>query len=198
MLKERTGSEVQYRIIGASNHVVDDREENDFYATDPKAVKLLLKEEKFSPRVWEPACGMGHMSKPLEEAGHEVRSTDLVYRGYGEEQPLDFLKYEGEPFDGDIITNPPYSKADSFVEKAIKTVSDGHKVACFLRVLFLEGKKRKMLFEKYPPRTVYICSSRIKCAKNADFDKYGSSAVAFAWFIWEKGYQGETLVKWIN
>jgi len=26
----------------------------------------------------------------------------------------------------------------------------------------------------------------------------GGSAVAYAWFIWEKGYKGDTIVKWIN
>lgn len=33
---------------------------------------------------------------------------------------------------------------------------------------------------------------------NGDFDMYGSSAAAYAWFVWEKGYQGETIVKWFN
>ncbi len=68
----------------------------------------------------------------------------------------------------------------------------------FLKVLFLEGKARKELFNKYPPKTVYISSSRINCAKNGDFDTYTSSAIAYAWFIWEKGYCGETIIKWTN
>lgn len=25
-----------------------------------------------------------------------------------------------------------------------------------------------------------------------------ASAVAYAWYVWEKGYQGDTVVKWIN
>lgn len=25
----------------------------------------------------------------------------------------------------------------------------------------------------------------------------GGSAVAYAWFVWEKGYKGETTVRWI-
>ena len=35
------------------------------------------------------------------------------------------------------------------------------------------------------------------CVKNAKFDEYKGSAVAYAWFIWEKGYQGETELRWI-
>lgn len=26
----------------------------------------------------------------------------------------------------------------------------------------------------------------------------GGSAVAYCWYIWEKGYMGETTVKWFN
>ena len=26
----------------------------------------------------------------------------------------------------------------------------------------------------------------------------GGSAVAYAWYVWEKGYKGETIIKWIN
>ena len=94
--------------LGASNHSTGEREPNDFYATDPKAAELLLEVEDFSPVIWEPACGEGHLSKVFEQAGYQVRSTDLIYRGYGEKQPLDFLSYDGKSFDGDIITNPPY------------------------------------------------------------------------------------------
>lgn len=68
----------------------------------------------------------------------------------------------------------------------------------FLKVTFLEGKARKDFFKKYPPKVIYVCSGRIPCAKNGDFDKYPSSAVAYAWYVWEKGYEGKTEVRWIN
>lgn len=68
----------------------------------------------------------------------------------------------------------------------------------FLKLTFLESKSRKQLFEQYPPKTIWVSSSRINCAKNGDFDKYPSSAVAYAWYIWEKGYTGDTVVKWFN
>ena len=49
-----------YAGVGASNHSQHGRAENDFYATDPIAIELLMKEIKFSPAVWECACGKGH------------------------------------------------------------------------------------------------------------------------------------------
>ena len=126
-------------------------------------------------------------------------STDLVYRGYGEKKSHDFL-YDAPPndFDGDIITNPPFKYAFEFVQRALNIVKSGHKVAMFLRIQFLEGKSRKQFFIENPPKVVYVSSSRLVCAKNGDFYPGLGSAIAFAWFVWEKGYKGNTIIKWIN
>lgn len=185
-----------YTTLGASNHTDSEREENDFYATDPKALELLCEMESFSPRIWECACGVGHLSEVLIHKGCDVKSTDLIDRGYGE-GGVDFLKCN-EIFDGDIITNPPYKYAKEFVEHALDLVPNGHKVAMFLKFTFAEGKARKQLFLAQPPKTVYVSSSRLICAKNGDFDSISSSAVAYAWYVWEKGYTGETVLKWFN
>lgn len=55
-------------------------------------------------------------------------------------------------FDGDIITNPPYGLATEFAEHAMNIITDGHKVAMFLKIQFLETQKRYELFKKYPPK----------------------------------------------
>lgn len=188
-----------YITLGASNHTNKEREANDYYATEPKAAELLLELEKFSPTIWEPACGEGHLSEVFKSHGHRVRSSDLIYRGYGR-GGVDFLKWD-EPFNGDIITNPPYKYASEFVTKALELVPNGRKVAMFLKLQFLEGKARGKLFQKYPPKIVYVARGRLLTAKNGEFEKMkagGGSAVAYCWYIWEKGYTGETTVKWFN
>lgn len=115
---------------------------------------------------------------------------------------FDFLGLKNqEKFEGNIITNPPYRYATEFIYKALSIIPNGYKVAMFLKVQFLEGKERKRLFTQFPPKCVYVSSSRILCAKNAEFEKMkagGGSAVAYAWYVWEKGYKGETIIKWIN
>lgn len=198
--KDWTGnSKSIYTTLGASNHTAENRDEFDFYATDPSAAKMLLEIETISKNIWECSCGEGHLSKVFEDAGYNVKSTDLIDRGYGQ-GGVDFLT-QTEKFDGDIITNPPYSVAKEFVEKAMELVEDGSKVIMFLKVQFLEGKARKKLFEKYPPKMVHVSSSRITCAKNADFKGMkdgGGSAVAYCWYVWEKGYTGTTELKWFN
>lgn len=196
-MKDWTGNGVSiYSTLGASNHTADERQLHDFYATDPLATKLLLNEDVFS-NVWEPACGNGMMASVLDEAGVLKRATDLYDYGYGE-SGVDFLKYE-QPWEGDIVTNPPYKYAKEFIVKSLSLISDGCKVAMFLRLQFLESKSRKGLFLEFPPETVYVASGRLKCYKNGDI-KYAdkSNAVAYAWFVWKKGYKGNTVIKWIN
>ena len=67
----------------------------------------------------------------------------------------------------------------------------------FLKLTFLEGQKRRKFFDSYPPKTVYVFSKRINCARNGDFS-VKQSAVCYAWFVWVKGWKGETVVKWIG
>lgn len=184
-----------FKTLGASNHTNEDREQDDFYATEPKAIDILCGVEKFEGRIWECACGQGHLSERLKTFGYEVISSDLIDRGYGT-GGIDFLQCS-KPFDGNIITNPPYKYAKEFIEKAYELIPKGKKIAMFLKLQFLEGKVRKQMFIDYPPKVVYVSSSRLLCAKNAVFHERGS-AVAYCWYIWEKGYVGETNLKWAN
>jgi hypothetical protein len=143
MTKDWTGnSNSIYKTLGASNHTDKERQNEDYYATDPKAAELLLELETFSPNIWECACGEGHLSKVFEKAGYAVRSTDLIDRGFGE-TGIDFLSIDNLEWNGDIITNPPYKYAQEFIEKALQIIPEGNKVAMFLKIQFLEGKGRK-------------------------------------------------------
>lgn len=197
MSKDWTGNNVStFATLAASNHFDGKREVNDYYATDPKAVKMLLSVERFNSYIWECACGEGHISEELKKAGYNVWSTDLIDRGYGDVKDF-FLFTERTRSDLDIITNPPYKHAKEFVEHALEVVQDECKVAMFLKIQFLEGRARKKLFEKYPPKKVYVFSSRVNCAKNGDFEKYQSRAVCYAWFVWEKGFKGHPIIDWL-
>jgi hypothetical protein len=204
--KDWTGDQNSiYKTLGASNHTDKEREKNDYYATEPKAIELLLDLEKFAPYVWECACGEGHLSEVLKKRGYKVKSSDIIHRGYEDTEVIDFLKVSKEDikndFSRDIITNPPYKYAKDFVEHALDISMDSTKIAMFLKVQFLEGKARRELFDKHPPKVIYVASSRLLCAKNGEFEKMrqgGGSAVAYAWFVWEKGFKGASTVRWFN
>ncbi len=186
-------------MLGASNHSVTDRESNDFYATEPRAVEKLLSVLKrdgvrLSDPLWEPACGQGHISKVLDEAGYEVRSTDLIDRGHG--SVLNFLECD-EPWRGDIITNPPFKLSAEFIRKSLSLVGVGQRVIFFQRLNFLESAKRFALFQEFPIRYVYVHASRVGTAMGGDFQRYHAKSMAYAWYVWEKGYQGDTVMRWI-
>jgi len=199
-MEEISNKQSIFKMLGASNHTEKERQKEDYYATDPIAVELLLDLETFNKDVWECACGERHLSNVLEKRGFNVRSSDIIKRCDNIEE-YDFLGMENIEWKGDIITNPPYKYAKEFVYKALQIIPKGNKIAMFLRVQFLEGKERKQLFTNFPPTKVLVSSSRILCAKNAEFEKMkqgGGSAVAYAWFIWQKGYKGDTIIKWFN
>ena len=71
-----------WKTLGASNHVSAERAGQDYYATDPIAIDKLLNAETPHNRIWECACGGGHLSERLTERGYYVYSSDIVDRGY--------------------------------------------------------------------------------------------------------------------
>lgn len=184
--------------LASSGHTSDARQHHDYYATDPIAIEKLLELEKFS-NVWEPACGEGHLSKVLIDKGIHGKSSDLIDRGFGSQ--YDFLSIHNKHWDGDIITNPPFKHATGFIEKSLEIMQEGSRAAMFLKIQFLESADRRKLFKNNPPVLVYVASARIRCAKNGDFkalEKSGGAVVCYAWFIWQKGFTGETTLKWFN
>ena len=90
MSKDWTGNSRSYAsTLGARNFAEEEREVNDYYATDTKALEILLERLKkdnieLSSEIWECACGEGHLSKVLLDNWYDVYSTDLVDRGFGE------------------------------------------------------------------------------------------------------------------
>lgn len=150
MIKDWNGNKNSiFKTLGASNHTEAPRQLNDYYATEPKAIDILLAEETFTGSIWEPACGEGHLSRRLEQRGHTVISTDLIDRGYGKGS-IDFLTC-AKSLGDNILTNPPYKHALEFCQHALQLLSDGGKLAMFLKLTFLEGKKRKPFFQRTPP-----------------------------------------------
>ena len=202
-MKDWTGnSKTTFVQLGASSHSDKEREQNDYYATDPNSLKIFLnklKEDKIDlhRNILECACGEGHLSDVLVENGYAVTNIDIIDRGYNKNfMQADFLKMDTE-FDGDILTNPPYKYAKEFVEHSLDIIKDGYYCIMFLKIQFLEGQERKKLFEKYPPKYVYVNSARQCCAMNGEFEKYNATALCYCWFIWQKGFKGEPIIRWI-
>lgn len=206
--KDWTGNSKSIHVmLSASNHSDTEREINDYYATSPRAVEMLLEKEEFSKNIWEPACGGNHITKVLRKNGYNVKTSDIIDRiGDGSVEILDFLKIPSglghKKYDMDIITNPPYKYAQEFVEKSLDIIEPGRKVAMYLKIQFLETSKRYELFKKYPPKYIYVSVRRLGCAKNGEWsnpvNETDAGAACYCWYIWEKGFKGEPIIRWFN
>lgn len=183
----------------AGGNPIRGRVENDYYATHPDSTKALLDVEEILYPALEPACGEGHISKLLNG---EVTNTDLVQRGYAD-YTVDFLNNDFS--DGQfqtVITNPPFNLFTEFVREALR-VSSG-KVIMFGKLQALEGNKRATYLQTTPLKYVYVFKSRQQPLRNGSAidpltnKKWSSSTMAFAWFVWEKGYDGNPQIKWLD
>jgi hypothetical protein len=98
------------------------RQPQNFYATPAWVTEALLRSVSLPKGIWEPCCGDGAMAEVLKAHGHNVVSTDLIDRGYGE-GGRDFMLETRLP-DGvtAIVTNPPYDKQllPKFVDHALE------------------------------------------------------------------------------
>ena len=184
---------------GIGGNYNPNRQEDDYYATPPRAIDDLLSKITLNKSIWECACGGGHLSDKLIDLGYDVKATDIKDRGAKKfDKVFDFLEEETQPVNCDIVTNPPYKLATEFVTKALDTVTVGNKVCYFLKIQFLEGAKRyEELYKHNELKHVFVYSKRISTAKNGEFDKYKSTAMCHAWFVWEKGYKGKPTIDWI-
>ncbi|MGE0109036.1 MAG: hypothetical protein AB7S81_04635, partial [Bdellovibrionales bacterium] len=134
--------------------------------------------ERIPHDVWEPACGEGHISKYLEDMGHNVISTDLVDRGFGTVR-VDFLMETRGPTA--IITNPPWKLSEEFVRHALFQL-DVHYMALLLPAMWWHASTRADIFEKRPP------ARELKLGWRPDLFGIGSpdQRCCVTWYVWDK------------
>lgn len=141
------------------------RVEYDYYATNPQAVKTLLAHYSFNGSTFlEPCVGGGHIAKTINDfytGEKEMTCLDIVDRGYPNTIVQDFLTWDTDKRFEAIITNPPYSLAQEFIEKGMSLLTENGQMAMFLKIQFLEGAKRKEFFSKYPPKYIYTFRNRM-------------------------------------
>lgn len=81
-----------------------------------------------------------------------------------------------------IITNPPFNKALEFIQKALNDVEDDGYVIMLLRLNFLETKTRKVFFDNYMPKWIFVHHKRMSFIEGG-----GTDSVAYAHYVWKKG-----------
>lgn len=158
----------------------------DFFPTPPWATRALLKyplKRYIEPEhvALEPSCGRGHMSVPLLEYFHNVRSYDVEPYGFGGVRDFLATSYRTDYYDW-VITNPPFNLALEFIHKSLPIARCG--VAMLVRTSFLESVKRyRRLFRHNPPSIVAQFVERVPMLKGK-LKRKASTATSYAWLIW--------------
>lgn len=165
----------------------------DFFPTPEWATAALMDNEIFKGQIWEPACGDGSMARVLASKGNDVIASDLYDRGFGE-IGIDFLNTQRVA--DNIVTNPPYNAAEGFVKIGLRNAK--RKFALLLRLAFLEGANRyRTVFSVNPPARIWVFSERITFYPAGAVQK-GTGTTAYAWFVWDKDWEGQTEMKWFK
>jgi len=66
-----------------------------------------------------------------------------------------------------------------------------------LKLTFLESIKRYKFFKENPPKVVYVFCKRQK-VYHANKEPTGSGLIAYAWFVWDRDYNGKTYLEWLK
>jgi hypothetical protein len=178
------------------------KRKDDTYQTPPVAIRALLKAERLPHYIWEPACGPGVIARELRSAGHSVFASDLVDYDSLEQDcsRLDFLLGHVKPIDniGAIVTNPPFKLATQFVERALELAP---KVVMLLRLAFLESEGRRHILDSGNLARVHVFRNRLPMMHREGFEGRNlntSSALAFAWFVWDHHHRGPAVLNRIS
>lgn len=184
--------------VMAQRHEAKDSADN--FPTPPWATRALVEHVIGDLRALrslsclEPACGQGHMSRPLREYFATVQSSDAHSYGYG---PIrDFLVHPFEAGSHDwVITNPPFRLAEQFVDRALAVARIG--VAILARTVFLESIGRYQdIFKHRPPTKFAQFVERVPMVKGR-LDRRSSTATGYAWFVWEKTASTAPRLMWV-
>ena len=206
-MKDWTGNANSiYKTLGASNHTEDERQSEDFYSTQKQTVLSLLNKLKeyninLSNSVMiEPAVGSGNILKACFETNegyNKYLAYDIVDRGFPNTNIADWLTVSRPNIDNlAIVANFPYNKIQNHTEHSLSVLKDGEYLIELAKIQFLEGKARREMFNKNPPKYVLVFSERIKCLANGE-NTGGSSAICFCWYIFQKGFKGMPQVDWL-
>jgi len=187
------------RIVAGTGAAPLAERKDDLYETPAVAVRALLKVEPLPRIVLEPACGPGSIVKVLRGAGYRVFASDLVNYGCPDsDSGVDFLMERSVPYGVEaIVTNPPFKLGGEFVGHALALGIP--KVVMLLRIQFIESERRSAILDGGLLARVYPFANRLPMMHRAGWEgPKATSAMSFAWFVWEAGHRGPTELRRIS
>ena len=117
-----------FRQLGT--HSKDERQNEDFYSTDPQAVKDLIRMLheygiEIPYEIVETSVGQGHIAREFEKIGCHVTGYDIVDRGYPNTIVQDYLTVDKLPDNCMIVENTPFKLTLEFVKHSLSLLCRG-------------------------------------------------------------------------
>jgi len=169
---------------------VGQRKKSDFYETPYCLTQLLLEKEELEEPILEPACGNGAIVKILLNKYKDIDFYDI-------QEGQDFFNERNKY--RTIITNPPYSLAFEFIQKA-KTICPNFYF--LLPLAYLHGKKRyDILYHDpiYPLKQIYVFTRYPLLGETLREDgKTNTGMMVYAWYHFAKHYRSKPTINWLD
>jgi hypothetical protein len=143
---------------------------SNIFQTDKEDVRILTPYLPKRNRIWEPACGEGQIVDFLKGEGYDVVGTDIL-------SGFDFLSTLAEQPDYDIIiTNPPFSIKDQWIERCYAT---GKPFALLMPITAFDSIDRRRMFNK---NGIQLLLPDRRAVFTTPSGKVGGSWFYAAWF----------------
>jgi hypothetical protein len=166
----------------------------DLYETPACAVEALMRVERLPRVIWEPAAGPGAIVKVLRAHGYAVVASDVIDYGFPLRFVADFLATERAPEGcGATLTNPPFKIINKFVAHALDL---SPRVIVLAPLEFYASKRRTDILENRGLARVHVFRARLPMMHRDGWKgRRARNRIPFAWFVWERGHNGETVFR---
>ena len=207
-----------FKLMGS--HSATERAKDDFYQSSPEIANALFECVKTGVKrnkvyaaglentvIIDSSVGTGVLMEPLYKSCWYQIGYDVADRGYEHVIIRDWFNVNTDMWKKEIwfnrhpkiiVQNPPFKLALEFVQHSLELLERGELLFSLHRIQFLETRERfaKLYGNKQKPKYVFIFANRVTCVAPGIPNK-GQGAMCYAWFMWQKGFRGNTQIKWI-
>jgi len=155
------------------------RIDKDRYNTPEYATELICRHVNWAEvtSFCEPCRGSNAIWKVVIR--YINNSTNMYW--YEIDRGRDYLLPNARENTDIMITNPPYSLAQEFINMATTHCTT---IIMLLRVNYLGAQKRREWWQTHLPTHMYVLSERPKFTVNKK-GRLSGDATEYAWFVWE-------------
>jgi hypothetical protein len=188
-----------------------ERDDLEWYVEPRYAVDALFDALSFGQStIYDPCAGSGTIPLAAAGAGYSACGSDIVRRVWPETAgdldaiQLPELDFFAEPHDAgfntSIVSNPPFSRAEEFIRKALPKVH--FRLAVILPMSFLCSQARYRLFTEFPPSDLLFLSQRPSMPPGHMIGDMGGKAfkggtVDYFWLVFTNPHDRETRARWL-